>query len=157
MQKVMEVTRAVRFLRVEAQLLPSKKAKVVLLAGSPETESALLAGLETLKKLALVEDVLLTCSLPEKPRQALSATAGDVEVYLPLAGLVDLTQEVARLKKELQELESEIERVTAKLSNQGFLAKAPGGVVESEREKEARYRSRHLEVQNRIKDLTRSV
>jgi valyl-tRNA synthetase len=153
LQLVMDVTRTIRYLRGEAQLPPSQKAAVVLQAGSPEAESALLSGLETLKKLALVEDITLSRALPEKPRQALSAVAGDVEVYLPLAGLVDLSQEIARLRKELQELDSEIERVRAKLSNRDFLAKAPAEVVEAERQKEGRYRERYQKVQSRIQDL----
>ncbi len=154
MQTLMEVIRAIRYLRGEAALPPSRKVGVVLQAGSAEAEAAILSGMETLKKLALAEDVHVSRSLAEKPRQALSAIAGSVEVYLPLAGLVDLSREVSRLKKELEELDGEIARVTAKLSNESFISRAPAEVVEAEREKEARYRARHKKVQNRIADLT---
>ena len=60
---------------------------------------------------------------------------GDVRVYLPLAGLVDMEKEKTRLNKEMANVEKEIARLSGKLNNQGFLSKAPAEVVEGEREK----------------------
>ena len=62
-----------------------------------------------------------------------------IEIYVPLGALVDTEKELARLKGELDKVESEIKRAEGKLSNQGFVAKAPAQVIEGERAKLAKY------------------
>ena len=71
----------------------------------------------------------------EHPRNALTAVSGGVTSYLPLKGLIDVEKESARLKKELENIENEIKRTTAKLNNENFTAKAPAAVVEKEKAK----------------------
>jgi len=75
---------------------------------------------------------------------------GGVEVYVPLEGLIDIDKEIARLRKEEQNLVKEVERVTKKLQNENFLAKAPAEVVAKEREKEKEYREKLAKVRERI-------
>jgi valyl-tRNA synthetase len=67
----------------------------------------------------------------------MSATAlvGDMQVLVPMAGLIDKDAELARLDKEIQRLDGEVKRVGGKLSNQGFVAKAPAEVLDKERAK----------------------
>lgn len=67
----------------------------------------------------------------------MSATAlvGEMQVLVPMAGLIDKTAELARLDKEIARLDGEVKRVGGKLSNQGFVAKAPAAVIEKERAK----------------------
>jgi valyl-tRNA synthetase len=153
MNTVMEVTRTIRYLRGEVQLPPSKKVNVVLHAGSVDAFAALTGGVETLKKLALIDEAAIVRELDEKPGQALTAVVSGVDIYLPLAGLIDLTLEVQRLEKELQSLESEMARCCAKLANEGFIAKAPAEVIASEREKEAEYLRRRDKTLIRLQDL----
>ena len=62
-----------------------------------------------------------------------------MQVLVPMAGLIDTTAELARLDKEIARLQGEIKRVSSKLSNQGFVAKAPAEVIEKERAKQAEY------------------
>ena len=95
----------------------------------------------------------IVTSLEEKPKQALTAVVGDTEIYLPLAGLVDLAQEVARLQKELKKLDAELKRSAGKLSNPGFLAKAPDEVVAEEKAKAEDYQLKREKVHERIKSL----
>jgi len=71
-------------------------------------------------------------------------------VYVPLEGLIDIDKEIARLRKEEQNLVKEVERVTKKLQNENFLAKAPAEVVAKEREKEKEYREKLAKVRERI-------
>jgi valyl-tRNA synthetase len=153
MNTVMEVTRTIRYLRGEVQLPPSKKVNVVLHTGSEEAYSALTGGAETLKKLAMLDEAAIVRELDEKPGKALTAVVSGVDIYLPLAGLIDLTLEVQRLEKELQNLESELARCSAKLANDGFIAKAPAEVIASEREKEAEYLRRRDKTLIRLQDL----
>ena len=69
------------------------------------------------------------------PENAMAAVIAGIEVYLPLAGLIDVEKETQRLNKELESMDKEIKRVTGKLNNAGFLAKAPADVVEKEKAK----------------------
>ena len=62
-----------------------------------------------------------------------------VTVYIPLADMIDFEKEKARLSKELEKMNGEISRLAGKLSNEGFLAKAPAAVVAQEKEKLAKY------------------
>jgi valyl-tRNA synthetase len=77
--------------------------------------------------------------LKEKPKDSLALVVGSVEVYLPLAGMVDLAEEKTRLEKELKEAESHIERLE-KLLASDFANKAPAALVQKERDKLAGYK-----------------
>jgi valyl-tRNA synthetase len=72
-----------------------------------------------------------------RPQNALSASLPEVEIYLPLEGLIDTDKECARLQKELDAKESDLQRVEKKLANPQFTAKAPQDVVEKEEAKRA--------------------
>ncbi len=153
MNLVMEVTRNIRFLRTEVQIPPSKKASVVLHADSEVAYNALVSGLDTMKKLAFVDDALIIRELEEKPRHALSAVSHGVDIYLPLAGLIDLSGEVARLEKELKSLDEELARSKNKLANAGFLSKAPEDVIAAQRDKEEDFRQRRDKTLSRLQNL----
>lgn len=150
---VMEVTRTIRYLRTEVQLPPGKKVRVILHAGSTSSRDALNEGYAMLQKLAAVEAAEIVIELRERPKQALTAVVGDIEIYLPLAGLVDLQQEMARLEKEAKRLDGELARAEGKLNNPGFLAKAPDDVVAEERAKADDYRQKRDKVRARIEAL----
>ena len=153
MNVVMDVTRTVRYLRSEVQLPPAKKAKLILHVGTDSAAAALTDGTSMLQRLARLEDVDVVRTLQEKPKQALTAVVGNIDIYLPLAGLVDLEQEVARLQKELKKLDAEIKRSSGKLSNPGFLAKAPQEVVDEEKAKAQDYQLKREKVHDRIQSL----
>ncbi len=152
MNTVMEVVRTVRYLRSEINLPPGKKADVVLQA-SGEAAVALQSGLATLKRLAAIGEVQITTELSEKPKQALTAVVPGVDIFLPLAGVVDLSQELLRLEKELKKLDGELVRSRNKLSNQGFLAKAPDEVIAEEKAKAEEYAKLREKVLLRIESL----
>lgn len=89
----------------------------------------------------------------EAPDKAMTAVVTGVEMYLPLAGLIDIAQEITRLEKEIQHLNSEVERVEKKLNNPGFVTKAPEKVIEEERAKLADYSDKRSKVIARIEEL----
>lgn len=76
-----------------------------------------------------------------------------MEVFLPLEELIDMEKEIERLEKEKANLEMELDRVEKKLSNAGFVAKAPKAVVEAEKEKEAKYRDMYRKVIERLETI----
>ncbi|MGM0542200.1 MAG: valine--tRNA ligase, partial [Pseudomonadota bacterium] len=138
----------VRKIRSEMDIAPSK-ALPVLLAGLNNNDQAWLKNNElyllSLAKLASIEVLLDEANAPESA----VALVGEMKVLIPMAGLIDKDAEIARLDKEMGKLQGEIERLGVKLSNQGFVAKAPESVVAIEREKLAGYQAalKNLEVQ----------
>ena len=73
-----------------------------------------------------------------------------VEAYLPLAGLVDLEQEVARLRKAISKADQEVERAEKRLANEGFLSKAPPHVIQQQRDRLEREKERRARLQERL-------
>ena len=86
-----------------------------------------------------VEDVSFDRTLQQKPEDAIALVIGSVEVYIPLAGMVDLANEKARLEKELKEAESHIQRLENLLGGD-FANKAPAALIQKERDKLAAYK-----------------
>ncbi|WP_244527540.1 hypothetical protein [Lihuaxuella thermophila] len=89
----------------------------------------------------------------KRPDQSMTAVVTGAELFLPLAGLVDIEQTKARLKAELKKLDAEVERVEKKLSNPGFVAKAPAHVVEAERQKGEEYKEKREKVLARLREI----
>jgi valyl-tRNA synthetase len=85
--------------------------------------------------LARTEKPQLYVQLEQKPEQVMSLLAGPVEIYLPLAGLLDISKELERLDKEIVQAHQEIARLQNKLANEAFVTRAKPEVVERERER----------------------
>ncbi len=83
----------------------------------------------------------------------MSAVVTGAELFLPLEGLLNIDEEIARLTKELAKWESEVKRVQGKLSNERFMSKAPEAVVEEERAKEKDYLEKYAAVERRMQEL----
>jgi len=71
----------------------------------------------------------------KKPRSAATAVAQDVEIFLPLEGIIDFAEEERRLNKEIEKISKDLSKVAKKLSNEDFLAKAPDDIIEAEKVK----------------------
>lgn len=144
---VMEVVKACRNLRTQVNVGPGKKAALVLLSDSETSQATLEACRGYMMSLATAENITIGPAGGEKPRQAVTAVVRGVEVYLPLAGLVDMDKERQRLEKEIQKVQGEISGTEKKLSNEGFRAKAPAEVIAKEEAKllDARYRLQALQ------------
>ena len=147
MALMMETVRAARNLRSQFSIPPGKKADLVLYAGDSDAASKLEECLEYITILATAEKVEIGDTRGEKPRQAVSAVVTGAEIYMPLAGLVDMQAEKARLQKEGDKTRAEIRGLEGKLANDGFRAKAPAEVIAKEEERlaDARYRLQALD------------
>lgn len=128
-----EIIVRIRDARNQAKVEQAKRVQVILAAG--EQATLLNAQLPIIEFLARTEKPQLCVSLPEKPQQAMSLLAGNVEIYLPLAGLLDIDKELARLEKETVAVEQEIARIQSKLANEAFVARAKAEVVQKERDR----------------------
>ncbi len=154
MNLLMDLIRQVRNARAEFDVTPGKRIPAILAAGEKLPMLEAQRGLLTF--LAHLDDgqLTLTRTLAEKPRKAVALVAtGGVEAYLPLAGLVDLEQEIVRLRKALAEADREIARAEGMLANQGFLAKAPPAVVQQQRDRLAEQRERRERLATRLQAL----
>ena len=129
---------AVRNIRAEMNIGPGKAIPLYLSNSSSEDRRRLNVNETTLTKLARLESISVLGAGQEPPMSA-TALVGDMQVLVPMAGLIDTKAELARLDKEIKRLEGEIKRVSGKLSNQGFVAKAPAAVIEKERAKQTEY------------------
>ena len=128
----------VRKIRSEMDIAPSKPLPV-LLAGLNEQDKLYLENNRLfLQTLAKIESIDALANEDDAPESAV-ALVGEMKVLIPMAGLIDKDAELARLNKEVNKLEGEIKRLSGKLSNESFVAKAPEAVVAKEREKLADY------------------
>ena len=133
MEEVMELIRAIRNRRAELNVPPSKKAHLIVAA---EDKEAFEQGRGFLLRLGYASD-LQVVSAGEAPEgtNMVTAVTSAAKAYLPLAELVDLEKERARLTKDLGKQEAELQKLQTKLQNPGFVNKAPEHVVAAERER----------------------
>ena len=125
---------AIRNIRGEMNLSPAKEIKVLLRNASSEDQRRLEETRILLNKLAKLEQIDLLAEGEEAPMSA-TGLVSQMEILVPMAGIIDKDAELARLQKELDKLDKEITRLDGKLSNPGFVSKAPADVVEKERAK----------------------
>jgi valyl-tRNA synthetase len=153
MEIVMEAIKSIRNIRAEMNVVPSRKAKVLIIATDEKVKSAIEAGSMYFERLASASEVLLISEKTQVPEGAVSVVIGGAEIFLPLEELVDMEKEKERLNKERENLEKELQRVRGKLNNQGFVAKAPKEVIEEERAKEAKYQEMFEKVMERLNSM----
>jgi len=149
---LMEIIRAVRHIRSEMNVPPGKKADIVLAIPEEETRKLVEKWANYIELLSAGR-VSIHATLPEAPEQAAQAVARGMEIYVPLKGLIDIDREVARLSKELATLEKDLIRIQGKLSNHGFLDKAPEEVVAKEKSKESELAGKKKAIEERLKML----
>lgn len=124
----------VRQIRGEMKISMAKRIDIIVANTNAEDLRRLADFEPLLNKLAKLESVRVLASGEEAPMSA-TALVGDMQVLVPMAGLIDKDAELARLDKEIQRLDGEVKRVGGKLANEGFVAKAPAEVLEKERAK----------------------
>jgi valyl-tRNA synthetase len=124
----------VRNIRGEMNVAPGKELDLLLRNAAQEDHRRLLENDAFLKKLAKLSSVTVLAAGDEAPLSA-TALVGELEVLVPMAGLIDKTAELARLDKEIQRLQGEVKRIGGKLGNAGFVDKAPPAVIDKERGK----------------------
>ena len=129
-----EVILGIRNIRGEMNIAPGKRIPVLFKNGSENDRRELDANRQFLMRLANLESANWL-ELGEKSPAAATALAGDMEILVPMAGLIDKQAELARLTKELEKLDKEAQRVRGKLGNAGFVDKAPEAVVQKEKDK----------------------
>ena len=124
----------VRNIRGEMNIPPGKALPILLRNGDERDRQRLADNAQYLRKLAKLESAEWLEAADEAPVAA-TALVGELEILVPMAGLIDRDAELARLSREIEKLEKELARIQGKLGNPGFRDKAPAAVVAKEQEK----------------------
>ncbi|MFZ7120060.1 MAG: valine--tRNA ligase [Eubacteriaceae bacterium] len=138
MELIMSAIKTIRNIRAEMNVVPSKKAKILIVAKDSLTQEIISNGKNYIMSLANALDV----ELIEKnhiPENVVSGVINGAEIFISLADLIDKDKEIERLNKEKTNLKKELERVQNKLSNEGFVNKAPKNIIEQEYNKKEKY------------------
>lgn len=149
---LMDIIRSVRNIRAEVNVPMSKKIELLIKPQDAQAMAVLSRNEEYLKRFCGTSLLELDPALTA-PAKAMTGVVTGAELYLPLAGLIDIAQEIARLEKEVESLNGEVERVEKKLANEGFVAKAPARVIEEEKAKMADYSAKREVVLSRLQEL----
>ena len=152
MNLLIGVIRSVRNIRAEVNVPMSKKVELLIQAADADTLRVLQKNEEYVRRFCNTSSLTMATELAH-PEKAMTAVVTGAELFLPLSGLIDIAQEIARLEKELKTLNAEVERVDKKLANEGFIAKAPAKVIEEEKAKRNDYAEKREKVLARIAEL----
>jgi len=152
MESVMALIRHIRNIRAEMNVVPSKRAKLMLLTDA-EKQSQLESCNAYLMKLGYASEIVFINDKKEIPKDAVSVVADVAECFMPLEDLMDISKEIERLEKEMKDLVGEIKRSEGKLNNKGFTDKAPEQVVNDEKEKLEKYKTLYEKVSERLSAL----
>jgi len=152
MKLLVEMIRSVRNIRAEVNTPLSKKIKMLVKAKDESVLKAVESNRSYIERFCNPEELQMGVDI-EVPEKAMTAVVTGLEIILPLEGLINIDEEIARLNKELDRLNKEVDRVQKKLGNEGFMKKAPDSVVAEERAKEKDYLEKRDTVEARIKEL----
>jgi valyl-tRNA synthetase len=152
MAAIIEVIRAIRNIRAETNVPPSKKVTAIL-AGSSVNNDMFRRHINYVMNLAGLENCRFIAESDPKPEKSVSAVAGGITIFIPVAGLVDVVKEKERLIKELTQLEVESDQLFSRLNNPVFSLKAPPRVVEKEREKLKIFKDKIAKINDRLQQL----
>ncbi|MEQ8745509.1 valine--tRNA ligase [Pyruvatibacter sp.] len=131
---IIRLVTEVRSVRSQMNVPAGAKIPLVLRGASPETRERMTRNREMIEKLARLDSMK---AADEAPAGAIQVVVDEATVFLPLADVIDLDEERARLAKEVSKWDKEIAKIDGKLGNQKFLSKAPDAVIEEQRERRA--------------------
>lgn len=153
-EAVQNVIRSVRNIRAEVNAPMSKQIQLMIATSDDQVQHDLETNVSYLKKFTNASELLVERNMPA-PEKAMSAIVTGAELFIPLADLINIEEEIARLNKELVKYTKEVERVEKKLNNPGFVGKAPAHVIEEEQAKAQDYKEKRAAVEVRISELAK--
>ncbi len=152
---IKEAVRAIRNVRAEMNVVPSKKTKVYVVSDDEYVRMVFTRSEVFFKTLAYASDVYVQADKNGIGDDAVSCVIHNATIYMPFAELVDVAKELERLNGEKAKMLKEIERVEKKLANESFVAKAPQKVVDEEKAKGEKYKDMLKQIEERISQMTK--
>ena len=134
MEVLMQAIRAIRNRRAEMNVAPSRKAQLIVIPDDDKAKAIFETGTPFFIKLASASEVIMSEGV-EDTSKMVSVVSQSAKLFIPMNELIDTEAELKRLTKEREKAEKDFNMINGKLSNAGFVAKAPANVVEAEREK----------------------
>ena len=156
LEMAMSVIKSIRNIRAEADAAPSRKLTAVILCADGK-EPVVRAGERYITKIANITDITFAASKADVPEEVMSAVVAGAEIFIPLDDIMDYEAELDRLRKEKKKLEGEVKRVVGKLSNEGFIKKAPEKVINEEKAKQVKYEEMLAKVCDRLAVVEKKV
>lgn len=153
MQTIKDIISAVRNARAEVNTPLSKEIPIYLKANDEGLATLLAENKDYIERFCNPSELKISSEESDIQGEVMSVVLKNVEISLPLAGLINKDEEISRLEKELTKLQSEIDRVEKKLSNEKFVSSAPEAVVNKEREKGEAYKEQYRTVEEKIANL----
>ncbi len=141
LEQIQAVITAVRSVRAELNVHPSKKSDLYVRVNDPAFARLLEKHIDYFRSLAKVENLYTGTDIKKPPVSASTIISG-AEIFIPLAGLIDIEVEKKRLEKDLDNLRSLLEKISKKLANPDFLANAPDDVISKEKAKKDDFQER---------------
>ena len=156
LEMAMAVIKSIRNIRAEADAAPSRKLTAVILCADGKGP-VVRAGERYITKIANITDITFAASKADVPEEVMSAVVAGAEIFIPLDDIMDYEAELDRLRKEKKKLEGEVKRVVGKLSNEGFIKKAPEKVINEEKAKQVKYEEMLAKVCDRLAVVEKKV
>lgn len=153
MDALMGVIRAVRNVRAEMGVVPSRRTDIYIVPTDSDWAEVYGSGAHYVRMLAFGKEVKCEVNHPFARGQAVSIVVTGAEVFLPMNELVDISAETNRLEKEREALKAEVSRAKGKLANEGFVAKAPASLIEQEKTKLAEFEAKLTQLEKRLQEL----
>ena len=150
---IMEIIKTLRNIRSDMNVLPSRKAKLIIHTTNKRKKEILKKHLTYLKSLAGVSEMKTVEDATLVPEDAVSAVVEEVDLFIPLEDLLDIEKELIRLEEEKKKLQGEVKRAEGKLQNKGFISKAPESLVREEESKADKYRKMLKTIEERLSQL----
>lgn len=155
-ESLKDLIRAVRNARSEVNVAPSKPITLLVKTSDKELEDFFNSNVNYIKRFTNPEKLEISSTI-EAPELAMSSVITGAEIFLPLADLLNVEEELARLNKELAKWQKELDMVARKLGNEKFVANAKPEVVQKERDKQVDYQAKYDATVARIEDMKKLV
>lgn len=156
MDNLIELIKAVRNSRSEVNAPMSSAIDILIKTKDDDTRKVFENNVDYINRFCHPKRLEIAADI-EAPKLAMTSVITGAEVYLPLADLIDLNEEISRLQKEAKKLESEVTRGEKKLGNEKFVANAPEAVVAKEKEKLANYKQQLAATESRMEELKAEI
>ncbi len=150
---LMEVTGGIRNARAELGIHPGAKIDLIAVPHSEAARRLLASQGQAIRNLARVRKINLLAPGDARPHGAATVILEDLELLIPLEGLVDLGEELRKLEKEEKKILKELDKIKKKLGNKNFLSKAPSEIVQKERKKREKFTAKLEKIRGRRKIL----
>jgi valyl-tRNA synthetase len=152
MESLQSVVGAIRTVRAEMNIPPSKRADVHVRVESKELAEALLKHRDYITELGRINEFFVGVDI-SRPSLSAAMVIKDAEIFIPLEGLIDVDKERARLQKDLAQVQTQLEKIGRKLDNGEFLSKAAADVVDREKQKKVDFENMADKISNNLEQL----